>query len=208
MNEQTPGNGFNTGGWQQGQPMGSAQGQHPGQAHGQAKPKRRRRLVRKTLALLAGSLILLIIVAVVAGQSGGGRTKTIGAGGRTQTIGARPPTGATGGAAGQVGGAAGSGTAASPGAAGSGTETVTYRITSDSGRVSPTWTTATGQGQATDASAPWTVTVTGQLIFASLVAQMGSPDGSTISCEIDVNGKVVAQQTSTGQFAVVSCYGG
>lgn len=95
---------------------------------------------------------------------------------------------------------------------------VVYTIESDSPTVSATYTTLDGgnigQSQDTAATPPWTVEldVTDSAFSAySLTASMNpvvdgsAPDGSTITCRITVDGEVVAEQVSTGQYAIASC---
>jgi hypothetical protein len=110
-------------------------------------------------------------------------------------------------------------TAGGSGSSASGTDTIVYEITSDASHVSATYATFTagnvGEAQDNSATPPWTKTVKAKSSWVhsfSLVGQMspaalsgGGNDGTTISCKITVNGKVVAQQTSTGQYATVSC---
>jgi hypothetical protein len=68
-----------------------------------------------------------------------------------------------------------------------------------------------GQEQATDAPLPWSKEFTvdnGAFDFGvfSLTAQ--AAQGTTsISCRITLDGEVVAEQTSTGEYSVVSCSG-
>jgi hypothetical protein len=101
----------------------------------------------------------------------------------------------------------------------SGTDKIVYEITSDASHVSATYATfsggSVGEAQDNSATPPWSKTVTTKSSWVhsfSLVGQMspaaisgGGKDGTTISCKITVNGKVVAQQTSTGQYAAVTC---
>lgn len=100
----------------------------------------------------------------------------------------------------------------------SGSDTIVYEITSDASHVSATYATFTdgnvGEAQDNSATPPWTKTVSAKSSWVhsfSLVGLMsptlsgGGKDGTTISCKITVNGKVVAQQTSTGQYAAVTC---
>jgi hypothetical protein len=95
--------------------------------------------------------------------------------------------------------------------------TVVYEVTSDAGTAgNVTYLTfnngGSGQEQATEAPLPFSKTIDLEddgmfesSIF-SLTAQ-ASADATTISCKITADGKVVAEQTSTGQYAVVSCSG-
>lgn len=112
---------------------------------------------------------------------------------------------------------AGSGTGS--GGSGPGTDTIVYSVTSDASSISATYTTFNGsniaQAQDNSTTPPWTKTVTAQKSWFhsdSLIAQMnpaalsgGGKDGTTITCTITVNGKQVAKQTSTGQYATVTC---
>ena len=109
-----------------------------------------------------------------------------------------------------------SGGGASDGSA-SGTVEVVYTLESDAQQISATYTTLDGgnigQSQANNTTAPWTQTLQVEDSFIqsfSLVGQMspvfdGSADGTTITCRITVDGEVVAEQTSTGQYAIVTC---
>jgi hypothetical protein len=105
----------------------------------------------------------------------------------------------------------------SPADAASEQRTVVYDVTSDaatSGNV--TYLTfnagAAGQEQATDAPLPFTkeIVLDDDALFESsifsLVAQ-AAVGATTISCKITVDGEVISEQTSTGEYAVVSCSG-
>jgi Mycobacterium membrane protein len=88
--------------------------------------------------------------------------------------------------------------------------TITYSVTGD-GPADITYDTFTngnaGSEQANGASLPWTKTLTAKGIFSvySLGAQITS--GSTVSCSITLDGKVISSHTSTGQYANVECSG-
>lgn len=64
---------------------------------------------------------------------------------------------------------------------------------------------AFSQSQVGDASIPWSVTlpISGSFNAFVLLAQAG--DGNSISCAITINGQIVDQQTSTGQYTIVTC---
>lgn len=93
---------------------------------------------------------------------------------------------------------------------------LTYEVTSDAAVItSVTYMTATadgtGQEQATDTAAPFTKeqsVPTGifEMGVFSLVAQ-ATGDATTISCKITYEGEVIAEQTSTGAYSVVTCTG-
>ncbi|WP_251439052.1 MmpS family transport accessory protein [Microbacterium sp. USTB-Y] len=79
--------------------------------------------------------------------------------------------------------------------------TITYS-TLDNGSVQ----SATASGQAL----PWTKTLTVKndgLLDANVfsVSVVGGADSGDIGCKITVDGKVVSEQTASGQFAVASC---
>lgn len=95
---------------------------------------------------------------------------------------------------------------------------VVYTIESDAPSVSATYATADRNGMGTqqdnNATPPWSKTVTAKDSFAKAFVLTGSmnpvldgsaPEGTTITCRITVDGKTVAEQTSTGQYATVSC---
>lgn len=85
--------------------------------------------------------------------------------------------------------------------------TVTYSVKGSANSASITYS---GKGfnsaQETGASLPWTksVTIDGLGKTIMLTATNGFADG-TVTCEISANGKVLAQQTSSGAFATASC---
>jgi hypothetical protein len=92
--------------------------------------------------------------------------------------------------------------------------TVVYSVTSNgSGTALITYATFTGGGmqQAQDASAtlPWTKTLTLSSVgmnIMSLVAEASSgANDQSISCSISRGGRVIATNTSTGGYAVVTC---
>jgi hypothetical protein len=108
----------------------------------------------------------------------------------------------------------------SSGGGASDTVHVTYTLESDSPTVSATYMTLDngniGQSQDNQATPPWTkeldvsdsfvqsFTLTGQMNPVALSGGEGQ-DGTTITCRITVDGEVVAEQTSTGQYAIVTC---
>jgi hypothetical protein len=72
-------------------------------------------------------------------------------------------------------------------------------------------TEGSGQEQVTEIPGPFTKELevpTGLFDMAvfSLVAQ-ASADATTISCKISYDAELVAEQTSTGAYSVVSCSG-
>jgi hypothetical protein len=69
-----------------------------------------------------------------------------------------------------------------------------------------------GQEQTIDAPLPFTNEVTledGGLFSSSIFSLVAaaSAEATTISCKITANGDVIAEQTSTGAYAVVACSG-
>ena len=93
---------------------------------------------------------------------------------------------------------------------------LTYEVTSDAAVISNvTYMTATadgsGQEQATDTASPFlkeqtVATDIFKMGIFSLVAQ-ATGDATTISCKITYEGEVIAEQTSTGAYSVVTCSG-
>lgn len=93
------------------------------------------------------------------------------------------------------------------------TKTVTYKVEGTGSANSISWLTInngkSSQEQATNAALPWTKTITvpqnewANFSSFTLTAQNGQSSGS-IHATITVDGKVVADQTSTGQYAVVT----
>lgn len=95
--------------------------------------------------------------------------------------------------------------------------TVTYDVTSDGATAgNVTYLTfnngGSGQEQATDAALPFSKVIEieedgmFETSIFSLTAQ-AAEGATTISCKITVDGQVISEQTSTGQYAVVSCSG-
>ena len=92
---------------------------------------------------------------------------------------------------------------------------VTYEVigSGDSVAISYTGNSKPGNNgistaQETGATLPWTkvVTVDGFVKTATVSATNGSAGGE-ITCRIKVDDKVISEQTSTGEFATVSCTG-
>ncbi|GAA4164529.1 hypothetical protein GCM10022286_26380 [Gryllotalpicola daejeonensis] len=87
--------------------------------------------------------------------------------------------------------------------------TVVFQVTGTSTDATVTYSSASGSGmsQATGQKLPFSKTITekqGLIPVYSLTATNGTT-GADIACKITVDGKVVAQQTSSGQFATVDC---
>jgi hypothetical protein len=94
---------------------------------------------------------------------------------------------------------------------------VVYTLESDAPTMLATYATASGgsigQQQDNNVKSPWTKTITAKDSFAkSFVLSgvmnpvtTGGKDGTKITCRITVDGKKVAEQTSTGQYASVTC---
>jgi len=88
--------------------------------------------------------------------------------------------------------------------------TVVYSVTG-SGTADINWDTFaygnSGSSQDSGAALPWTKTVTGSGLFNiySVTAQLQS--GTSVTCSITVDGKLVSTHSSTGQFAIADCTG-
>lgn len=81
---------------------------------------------------------------------------------------------------------------------------ITVTSSTGTGAATVTYTTLSGQQQE-NADLPWTRDL-GAIGNISVVAQAGQYTTS-VSCAITVNGTQVSSNTSTGQYAVVSCTG-
>jgi len=85
---------------------------------------------------------------------------------------------------------------------------VTYEVVGSSAYANNvTWSTQQGQQQDTEASLPWSRIFTTGSGFQSFVVLAQNSGSGYISCKITVDGKVIASQTSTGQYATVTCTG-
>lgn len=83
-------------------------------------------------------------------------------------------------------------------------KTVTYEVTSDSGKASTVTYSGKGgnQSQETDVTLPWKKADV-EADIAVLSAQ--NSGGGAITCRILRDGKVQVEQTSNGEYAVVTC---
>lgn len=94
-----------------------------------------------------------------------------------------------------------------------GTEVV-YTVETDAGTINNvTYTTLNGknigQEQANGTAAPFSKTMQVEDSFFNnySVTAQAAEGATSITCRITADGKVVSEQTSTGQFAVVTCSG-
>ena len=93
-------------------------------------------------------------------------------------------------------------------AAGGGPATVRYEVTGPESTNNITYssTGSAGIAQENGAAAPWTKEVQfaeGSFRVATLTAQ--NAGGGDITCRISVDGEVVSETTSSGEYAVVTC---
>ena len=134
-------------------------------------------------------LAVIVVIAIIATQTGGGSGSTPGVN-----------------------------SSSDEGAAAAGTVEVVYTVESDAASVSSTYTTLNGgnigQEQSNNVAPPFTKTYQVEDSFLQSFTMTASTDpvfdGSaqanhSITCRITVDGEVVAEQTSTGQFAIVTC---
>jgi hypothetical protein len=88
--------------------------------------------------------------------------------------------------------------------------TIVFEVTGNGVTKASTISYGVGGNQSQDngAALPWQKQSTSDdpFLILSLVAQSGGGSGS-ISCKITVDGKVVVDNTSQGQYAVVTCSG-
>ncbi|PZT93406.1 MAG: hypothetical protein DI630_27010 [Gordonia sp. (in: high G+C Gram-positive bacteria)] len=87
-------------------------------------------------------------------------------------------------------------------------KTVVYEVSGDAGSATSItfFTTGSNQSQDNGASLPWSKEITvddGDFTFLGVTAQSGG-DGE-ITCKVTVDGKVEAENTSNGAYAVVMC---
>lgn len=154
-----------------------------------------RRKRKKWPFVLGGVILLIVLIVIIAVSSSNGDGDT-----NSVTNSGQAPAGAAG--------------AAQPAAA----EDITYEVTGVSGggsgtgiKSSVTYTSDDkfNQSQENGIQLPWTKNVdlgNGFFSGASLIAQAG--DGvESITCRILDGGEVISENTSSGQFAVVTCSG-
>lgn len=148
---------------------------------------------RKWPWVLGGVVVLIVLIAAI---SGGGETAA-----PTGTTGAAPATSAPSAPSG-----AGDGSDAPSSSAGA-SSGVVYEVTGSGRATSISYGGAGGISQANGERLPWTETADAADGFGiySLTAQ--SNGSGEITCRITVDGQEIARQTSTGQYAVVSCSG-
>lgn len=146
---------------------------------------------RKKWPWILGILVVLIVIIAVSTSQGGGDSSN------TATT-VAPSASAGGGAAPATTQASG--------------DALLYEVTGDgttsAGNI--TFFSAGGQqSQETDATLPWSKELRGDkgaFTITGVTAQNGA-DGGTIRCKITKNGKVEAENSSSGAYAVVSCNG-
>ncbi len=85
--------------------------------------------------------------------------------------------------------------------------TLTFSVGGTATQASITWLTdGFGTSQETSASVPWTKTETYKSGTMGVNINAQNAGGGTITCKItDASGKVLAQNESSGDYAVVSC---
>ncbi|MGJ7909027.1 MmpS family transport accessory protein [Actinopolyspora sp. H202] len=85
---------------------------------------------------------------------------------------------------------------------------VVYKVTGSGGASSITFGKGGQTSQNTNAELPWSKTAdaTEGMEFYALSAQNGQ-NGGDITCKITVDGEVLAENTSNGQYAMVTCNG-
>jgi hypothetical protein len=87
-------------------------------------------------------------------------------------------------------------------------KTIRYEVTGDAGTANNvTYMINHGEQQETNVALPWSKDFTADDKFQALVVNAQNAGGGSISCTITVDGKVISQHTSNGQYAVVMCSG-
>ncbi len=85
-------------------------------------------------------------------------------------------------------------------------KTVRYEVSSDSGAANNvTYMINNGEQQDTKVTLPWSKEFTVGEGFQPLVVNAQNAGSGSISCRILIDGKVVNEHTSDGQYAVVMC---
>ena len=84
-------------------------------------------------------------------------------------------------------------------------KTIVYEVISDGSLSSVTYYDAlSAEKQDLDVAAPWTKTVVNTATYP--IAGLGAQtNGTSVTCRITVDGVVLDEKTSTGQYAVVDC---
>lgn len=167
---------------------GYGQGPYPPPAPSPAPKKRRK------WPWIVGGIIVLIIIISVSSKGGSTTSTATGAGGAAPTT--------------QAQASAQPAPSQAPDSASSGAGNVVYEVTGTGRANNITYGDVTkGLSQQNGTKLPWTKTAPASDGFAAygLTAQNGG--SGEISCKITVDGKEVANNTSSGQYAVVSCNG-
>ena len=90
------------------------------------------------------------------------------------------------------------------------TSTLVYEVTSDSGTANNItyWAAGANQSQETGAALPWRSREfdADQVTIKGVTAQNGG--GGTITCKVIVDGETIVENSSSGQYAVVTCQAG
>lgn len=183
------------------QPYGAPGGQpYPQQPYGQQPPAKKR---RKWPWIILAVVVVFIIIAV-ATQGGEDSTSTTAASTSSQ------PEGQAEGQAPPAAEDVEEGSTTIPPlvpAAPSGEgKQITYEVISDSATLNNvTWFDENSAlQQESSVAAPWSL----QLSNASTVSIIGvtaQTDGQSVTCRVIVDGEVEAEETATGQYAVVNC---
>ncbi len=167
--------------------------QQPGEAYQPPAGYELKKKKRKKWPWVLGAIVLLFVIIGVSTGGNKGASNT-----------------ATSPAAPAAGGGSAGGAAEAPAAESTG---ITYEVTTSDGKgtalVTYTSDKNMNTSQENGAKLPWKKTVDlGTSIFSatSLVAQAGQGVDS-ISCKISDGDRVISENTSTGQFAVVTCSG-
>lgn len=86
---------------------------------------------------------------------------------------------------------------------------VLYEVSGDAARALVTYGISDRVSQVNGVSLPWTTMETpgDDTDVYTLTAQSSSNEAGQISCRITVNGEVIAEQASSGQYSEASCVG-
>lgn len=85
-------------------------------------------------------------------------------------------------------------------------KTIRYEVTGDSGAAqNVTYMINQGEQQETKVTLPWSKEFTADQGFQVFVVNAQNTGSGSITCTILVDGNVISQHTSNGQYAVVVC---
>jgi hypothetical protein len=86
-------------------------------------------------------------------------------------------------------------------------KTIRYEVDGAAAAMNVTYMVDHGQEQDTKVTLPWSKEFTAGQGFQAFVVNAQNAGTGSISCRILIDGKVITEKTSNGQYAVVMCSG-